>query len=238
MSTATQAPNPLAAGLERLPIDPTTLVIFGATGDLARRKLLPAVYNLAHDGVLPQRFNLVGVARRDISDDQFREQCAEAIGSFSRRRPDADVLAAMLAATRYVSGVFDDPALFAKLSALLDTLDEEAGEPLGRTFYLSTGPNFFPAILERLGEAGLQSLERAPVRVVVEKPFGTTLAEARALNRTALRYFEEPQIFRIDHYLGKETVQNMMALRFANGLFEPLWNRNYIDPSRSRPRRT
>ncbi|HUA11016.1 MAG TPA: glucose-6-phosphate dehydrogenase [Solirubrobacteraceae bacterium] len=229
MSAATQAENPLAAGLERLPIDPTTLVIFGATGDLARRKLLPAIYNLAHDGVLPQRFNLVGVARRELSDDEFRAICTEAIGAFSRRRPDPDVLAAVLASTRYASGVFDDAELFAKLSTLLDGVDEQAGEQLARTFYLSTGPNFFPAILERLGEAGLQTLEHAQVRVVVEKPFGTTLAEAQALNRTALRYFDESQIFRIDHYLGKETVQNMMALRFANGLFEPLWNRNYID---------
>jgi len=224
-----QAPNPLVEGLERQPVDPTALVIFGATGDLARRKLLPAIYNLAHEGALPERFALVGVSRRDLTDEQFRDECAEAIRTFSRRRVDADVLAAVLGETRYVSGGFDEPRLFEELAARLDTLDEQAGEPLSRAFYLSTAPSFFPAIVQRLGEASLNRRKGAEVRVVIEKPFGTTLKEARDLNRRVLRYFREAQIFRIDHYLGKETVQNMMALRFANGLFEPLWNRNYID---------
>ena len=224
-----QAPNPLVEALERQPVDPTALVIFGATGDLARRKLLPAIYNLAHDGALPERFALVGASRRDLSDDQFRGECAEAIRTFSRRPPDPDVLAAVLQDTHYVSGGFNDAALFEALAVRLDALDEEAGEALSRAFYLSTAPSFFPAILQRLGEASLNRRKGAEVRVVIEKPFGTTLKEARELNRRALRYFRETQIFRIDHYLGKETVQNMMALRFANGLFEPLWNRNFID---------
>lgn len=224
-----QAPNPLALGLERQPIDPTALVILGATGDLARRKLLPAVYNLAHDGALPERFALVGVSRRELTDEQFRAECAAAIATFSRRPPDPDVLAAMLGNTIYVRGGFDEPELFETLTARLDELDAEAGEPLSRAFYLSTAPSFFPAILQRLGESGLNRRKDATVRVVVEKPFGTTLKEARELNRRVLRYFRENQVFRIDHYLGKETVQNLMALRFANGLFEPLWNRNFID---------
>ena len=224
-----QATNPLAEGLERQPVDPTALVIFGATGDLARRKLLPAVYNLAHEGALPERFALVGVSRRELTVEQFRGECAEAIRAFSRRPADPDVLAALLDGTRYVRGGFDEAPLFEELSGQLDEIDDAAGEALSRAFYLSTAPSFFPAIIQRLGEAGLNRRKEAQVRVVIEKPFGTSLKEARELNRRVLRYFKEPQVFRIDHYLGKETVQNMMALRFANGLFEPLWNRNFID---------
>ena len=170
-----QAPNPLAEGLERQPVDPTALVIFGATGDLARRKLLPAIYNLAHDGALPERFALVGVSRRDLTDEQFRGECAEAIRTFSRRPPDPDVLAAT-ACRRAVR-----PRRIRRSAAVRDARGaarrarREAGEPLSRAFYLSTAPSFFPAILQRLGEAGLNRRKGAEVRVVIEKPFGTTL---------------------------------------------------------------
>jgi glucose-6-phosphate 1-dehydrogenase len=224
-----QPENPLTAGLERLPVAPTTLVIFGATGDLARRKLLPALYNLAHDGALPERFHLVGVSRQEKAHEDYRAECEEAIRRFSRRTPKEDVLKALLDEVKYVPGVFDDDSVYAELGKVLDSFDAHAGEPLNRAFYLSTAPEFFPVIVERLGSSELAQHEGAEVRVIIEKPFGTTLEEARELNRRVLGIFEEQQVFRIDHYLGKETVQNMLAFRFANGMFEPLWNRNYID---------
>jgi len=223
-----EGPNPLALGLERLPVAPTNLVIFGGTGDLARRKLLPAIYNLAHEGALPERFNLIGVSRGDLTHEAYREEAAAAIRTFSRTPPDRDVLAGLLDEVRYVSGSFDDPAVYAGLEGVLAELDEIAGEPMARAFYLSTAPEFFPVIVGALGNAGLATSEEATVRVVIEKPFGTSLAEARALNQAVLSVFSEQQVYRIDHYLGKETVQNMLAFRFANGMFEPLWNRNYI----------
>jgi glucose-6-phosphate 1-dehydrogenase len=221
--------NPLTAGLERLPVSPTTIVIFGATGDLARRKLLPALYNLAHDGALPERFHLVGVARRERAHEDYRAECEQSIREFSRRKPEEDVLKGLLEHVKYVPGVFDDDSVYAELEKVLDGFEEHAGEPLNRAFYLSTAPSFFPVIVEELGRSKLAHHDHADVRVIIEKPFGTTLAEARELNRRVLAIFEESQVFRIDHYLGKETVQNMMAFRFANGMFEPLWNRNYID---------
>jgi glucose-6-phosphate 1-dehydrogenase len=227
-ATAT-AENPLVEGLERLPIHPTTLVIFGATGDLAHRKLLPALYNLAHEGALPERFNLIGVSRSDMPHGDFRGMAQEAIKQFSRREPDEAVLEKLLDEVRYVPGTFDDAAVFEQLAGCLDEFDQAAGQRMNRCFYLSTAPAFFPVIVGQLGERKLHRHEGADVRLVIEKPFGTTLAEAQQLNREVLSVFDEHQVFRIDHYLGKETVQNVMAFRFANGLFEPVWNRNYID---------
>jgi glucose-6-phosphate 1-dehydrogenase len=227
--TVTAPENPLIAGLERLPVHPTTLVIFGATGDLARRKLLPAIYNLAHEGALPERFDLIGVSRSEMSHDDFRREAEEAIRQFSRRAPDEAVLKTLLEQVRYVPGTFDDPGVYDRLGEQLDAFDEEAGQPMNRCFYLSTAPEFFPVIVEQLGAHKLHKHKGCDVRIVIEKPFGTNLEEARELNRRVLSVFREPQVFRIDHYLGKETVQNLMAFRFANGLFEPVWNRNYID---------
>src|SRR5579875_3917112 len=166
-----QLDNPLAEGLERLPGEPTALVIFGATGDLARRKLLPALYNLAHDGALPERFYLVGVARREREHEHYRQECEEAIRSFSRRAPDEDVLRNLLANVRYIPGQFDSDHLYERLGQLLDQLDEEAGERLARAYYLSTAPAFFPLIVEALGRHGLAQQREAAVRVVIEKPF-------------------------------------------------------------------
>jgi glucose-6-phosphate 1-dehydrogenase len=228
-AVAERADNPLVEGLERLPIHPTTLVIFGATGDLAKRKLLPALYNLAHEGALPERFNLIGVSRSDHAHEEFRAQAQDAIKEFSRREPDPAVLDKLLDEVRYVPGVFDDASVYETLGKTLDAFDTAAGVRMNRCFYLSTAPMFFPVIVRQLGEHKLCRHEGADVRVVIEKPFGTTLAEAEALNREVLSVLDEQQVFRIDHYLGKETVQNILAFRFANGLFEPIWNRNYID---------
>jgi glucose-6-phosphate 1-dehydrogenase len=224
-----QPENPLTAGLERQPVPPTTLVIFGATGDLARRKLLPALYNLAHDGALPERFYLIGVARKEKAHEDYRRECEEAIERFSRRKPDPEVLKALLENVRYVPGTFDDDSVYRTLGGCMDEFEKEAGEPLNRAFYLSTAPAFFPVIVGKLGESKLSEHPDAQVRCIIEKPFGTSLEEARELNREVLAVFEESSIYRIDHYLGKETVQNLLAFRFANGMFEPLWNRNYID---------
>ncbi len=231
MNAPTGEPNPLTKALERQPVHPTALVIFGATGDLARRKLLPALYNLAHEGALPEHFALVGNARSELSDEEYRELAVAAVREFSRRTPDEKVLAKLFERARYVGGSFDDDAVYEGLETVLAEVDEQTGRDLNRCFYLSTAPEFFPIIVKQLGEHGLDSRAEgeAEVRVIIEKPFGTRLAEARELNEIVLSVFEERQVFRIDHYLGKETVQNVLALRFANGMFEPLWNRNYID---------
>jgi glucose-6-phosphate 1-dehydrogenase len=229
VSAVTIEENPLIEGLERLPVHPTSLVIFGATGDLAHRKLLPALYNLAHEGGLPERFELIGVARREKTNDEFREMAKTSIERFSRRSQDPRVLEGLLGEMIYVSGAFDDLEVYGKLDQCLARFDERAGQKLNRIFYLSTAPQFFPVITGKLGQAGLNLAPDAEARIVIEKPFGYDLASARQLNAEVLGVFDESQVFRIDHYLGKETVQNLMALRFANALFEPVWNRNFID---------
>jgi glucose-6-phosphate 1-dehydrogenase len=221
--------NPLVEGLERLPIHPTTLVIFGGTGDLAKRKLLPALYNLAHEGALPERFNLIGVSRSDMPHDDYRQMAKESIMQFSRRQPDEKVLDRLLENVRYVPGTFDEDSVYEKLKETAEEFDKAAEIVFNRVFYLSTAPTFFPVIVGKIGEHGLNRHDESEVRVVIEKPIGRNLAEAMELNKAILRELREDQVFRIDHYLGKETVQNMMALRFANGLFEPIWNRNFID---------
>jgi glucose-6-phosphate 1-dehydrogenase len=221
--------NPLSEGLERLPVPPTTLVIFGATGDLAHRKLLPALYNLAHEGALPERFNLVGLARRETEHDDFREEARSSILQYSRQEPDQDVLNGLLDRVQYIPANFDDPAGYKALAEALDNLDADAGQPLNRGYYLSTAPAFFPVIIGQLEDAGLHRHADADVRCIVEKPFGVDLQSARDLQQVVASVFSERQVFRIDHYLGKETVQNVMAFRFANMMFEPIWNRNFID---------
>jgi glucose-6-phosphate 1-dehydrogenase len=227
--TAAQQDNPLTEGLERLPVPPTVLVIFGATGDLAKRKLLPALYNLAHEGALPERFSLIGVSRSGMSDEDFRANAREAITQFSRREPDKDVLEALLGRMRYLGFTFDDAGGYEQLAKALEAADEEAGQPLNRAYYLSTAPEFFSVIPQQLHEAGLHKHPKVDVRLIIEKPFGTDLQSARKLQSVVNRAFRENQIYRIDHYLGKETVQNIMAFRFANYMFEPVWNRNFID---------
>ena len=221
--------NPLIEGLERLPVPATTLTIFGATGDLAHRKLLPALYNLAHEGALPERFNLVGVSRREMPDEEFREVMKAAIEKYSRRDTDPTVLDGLLGRARYVGFSFDDVESYAKLRTVLGELDEEGGGKLNRAFYLSTAPEYFPVIVKALKAADLNYDSDVDVRCIIEKPFGVDLETALELQRVVEHVFRESQVYRIDHYLGKETVQNVMAFRFANFMFEPVWNRNYID---------
>jgi glucose-6-phosphate 1-dehydrogenase len=223
------AENPLIEGLERLPVPPTALVIFGGTGDLAHRKLLPALYNLAHEGALPEHFELIGVARRDQPHEDFQSMARQSIERFSRTKPDPSVLDGLVNNMRYVPGAFDDDSVYDELRRTLDEFDQHAGLQHDRVFYLSTAPQFFPVIAGKLGMARCLGGEKAHTRIVIEKPFGYDLASARQLNAEVLSVFDESQVFRIDHYLGKETVQNLLALRFANALFEPVWNRNFID---------
>ena len=197
MATAAQqqtAQNPLTEGLERLPVHPTTLTIFGATGDLSKRKLLPAIYNLAHEGALPERFNLIGSSRGRMSDDDFRRLARESIQRFSRRKPDDKVLDALLSNVRYVTGSFDDPQVYEQLSRCNAAFDDDAGIVFNRVYYLSTAPSFFPVIVGKLGEHGLDHNEGSDVRVVIEKPIGTNLWEAKALNGAVLEVLDEEQV--------------------------------------------
>jgi glucose-6-phosphate 1-dehydrogenase len=208
---------------------PTAVVIFGATGDLSRTKLLPALYNLAHDESLPDGFHVIGISRSLQTDDALRSVIATAVRDHSRRKPDESVLSALLGSARAVAGAATERRLFEDLHAVLDDLDARTGQPLTRVFYLSTAPDLFSPIVETLAELDIHRRLCAEARVVVEKPFGSSLAQAAKLNRHLLANFAERHIFRVDHYLGKETVQNVLAFRFANTLFEPVWNSNYID---------
>jgi glucose-6-phosphate 1-dehydrogenase len=178
---------------------------------------------------LPERFNLIAVSRSDIPHDDYRTMARESIAKHSRRKPDDQVLEKLLEQVRYVPGTFDDDSVYDRLGEQLKEFDTDAGIHYNRLFYLSTAPAFFPVIVGKLGDHGLSRHQEGEVRVVIEKPFGTRLNEALELNRQVLSVLDESQVFRIDHYLGKETVQNMLAFRFANGMFEPIWNRNYID---------
>src|SRR3954454_1843466 len=176
-----QQDNPLVEGLERLPVGPTPVTIFGATGDLARRKLLPALYNLAHEGALPERFALIGVSRGEKADEEFREEARQAISEFSRRTPDDAVLDALLGRMRYIGFSFDEADGYTKLGEALAAIDEEAGQPLNRVYYLSTAPEYFGLIPDQLREAGLNYSKDRDTRCVIEKPFGTDLRSAREL---------------------------------------------------------
>jgi glucose-6-phosphate 1-dehydrogenase len=219
--------NPLLDGLriEAIP-DPTTLVIFGASGDLTKRKLLPALYQLSRGQRLPARFSVVGVARSRMSDDDFRREFHDSLKDFAGvERPD-EVSNTLARGLSYLSGELDDPGLYARLTS---RLKEHA--PDGVLFYLAIPPTVYGKVVDQLGAAGLTRASNPSGwrRIIVEKPFGTDLDSARALNADLHQHLDESQIFRIDHYLGKETVQNLLVFRFANGMFEPVWNRRYID---------
>ena len=225
--------NPLrVAGDRRLNriAGPSALVLFGVTGDLARKKLLPAVYDLANRGLLPPGFALVGFGRRDWSDAAFADVVLDAVRQHARTPFREDVWQQLVRGVRFVRGTFDDPSGFARLRETLDELDRARGTQGNTAFYLSVPPKDFPSVTEQLAAAGLaEQRDGRWRRVVIEKPFGSDLVTARELNDVVERVFPADAVFRIDHYLGKETVQNLLALRFANTLFEPIWNANHVD---------
>lgn len=230
MTVQKMADNPLRVGMRspRTPA-PNTLVIFGATGDLTQRKLIPALYNLALEGLLPGEFSAVGFARRPKDHHQFRSELQEAVAKHSRTQPlQTPVWDGFASRIYYCPSQFDDPAGYQDLATRLEKIEGKAGSR-NRLYYLATPPSYYAEIAQRLGEAGLASSDGGWTRIIVEKPFGHDLASAAELNRTLNGVFDEDQIYRIDHYLGKETVQNILVFRFANGIFEPIWNRRYID---------
>ena len=229
----TETINPLMEGLrlERTP-EPGVMVIFGASGDLTRRKLIPALYNLSRERLIPSGFSVVGYARREADDAGFREQMLEGTNQFSRSRPvQRPVWETFAQGFRYVQADYDDLEGYRRLAAVLSEVDRERGTAGNRVFYLATPPSSYVDIIRNLGASGLARPDSPEswVRIIVEKPFGHDLESAKTLNRELAEVFREDQIYRIDHYLGKETVQNILVFRFANGIFEPIWNRRYVD---------
>ncbi len=214
-----------ASGMTNKPMVPVGLVIFGASGDLTRRKLVPALYELAAANQLPDEFSVVGFARREWSDSEMRAEMKKAVNEFARNQPiKKDVLERLLDSMYYIPADFKDDEAYQRLGAKLEELNAD-----NRMFYLATPPEAYESVIAKLGAAKLDKCPPGWTRIVVEKPYGRDLESARTLERRIHRVFNEDQIFRIDHYLGKETVQNILVFRFANGIFEPLWNRHNID---------
>ena len=218
---------------------PCAIVIFGASGDLAMRKLIPAIYELAHERLLDERSYLVGFARSEMSDEQFRAECREGVMKFARTKPIDDAAWKKLEERiYYAQSDYGAAGGYAKMAERMKQLDQKHQTAGNRLYYLATPPGLFEPIIERLGEMLAEAASSRPYyggddetwkRIIIEKPFGRDLPSARALNRLLHRYFTEDQVFRIDHYLGKETVQNLLVMRFANAIFEPIWNYKYID---------
>ncbi len=220
--------QPEAAPLETAP--PCVMVIFGAAGDLTKRKLIPALYNLKHSQLLSDNFAVVGVARVEMSDDEFRHRLREDMNEFATDKIDANEWKWLEDRLYYMSGDFDDDQTFARVKERLEKLNDEHHANGNYCFYLAAAPQYFAPIINQLGRAGLTNEEDGHWRrVVIEKPFGRDLDSARELNREIKQVLNEDQIYRIDHYLGKETVQNILVFRFGNSIFEPIWNRRYID---------
>ena len=211
--------------------EPCVVMIFGATGDLTKRKLLPALYRLTQQRLVPGEFAILGTSRQPLSDDEFRELMKQAIAEFgSDEALDESTWESFAKRLFYLVGDFSDPSLYQSLKTRLAELDEKFDTRGNRIFYLATAPEFFGLVARQLGEAKLaKPAKGAWSRIIVEKPFGHDLESARTLNKELAKVFDEKQVYRIDHYLGKETVQNLLAFRFANSIFEPLWNRQYID---------
>jgi glucose-6-phosphate 1-dehydrogenase len=224
-------PNPLREGLSTRAVpQPCSIVIFGATGDLTHRKLIPALYNLAADGDLPPAVAIIGFARREKNDEQFRAELEEATRKFSRQAVRDDIWKTFAQSIFYHQSEFGDEAGYKTLAKRLDKIDKESGTRGNRLFYFAAAPDQFESILKHLKAAGLnETCKGSWARVILEKPFGTDLASARELNRIVRSSFTEDQTYRIDHFLGKETAQNILVLRFANAIFAPLWNTHYVD---------
>lgn len=208
---------------------PCSIVLFGVTGDLARKKLIPAIYDLANRGLLPPGFALVGFARHDFGDDEFTRLIEEAARDGARTPWRQSVWNQLAAGIRFVPGEFDDDAAWKRLAATMAELDEQQGTGGNHAFYLSIPPALFPVVVSQIDKHGLAEQSAGWRRVVIEKPFGHDLASAQELNRIVAGVFARENVFRIDHYLGKETVQNILAFRFANQMFEPIWNSHYVD---------
>jgi glucose-6-phosphate 1-dehydrogenase len=229
---ATTLDNPLRAGLRlQRTADPCVIVIFGASGDLTKRKLVPALYRLVQQRLLPAEFAIVGMARSVMTTEDFRAAMKDAIGEFSENKEvDKKVWDSFAQSIYYLPGDINNPEDFQKLSRLLEQVDQERNTHGNRLFYLSVAPKFYAEAVRELGVMGLTKPKPGSwVRVIIEKPFGSDLESAKLLNQQIHEHLDESQIYRIDHYLGKETVQNLLVFRFANGIFEPLWNRQYID---------
>lgn len=231
MNDSENGTNPLRTGLrlERTP-SPCVLIIFGASGDLTHRKLLPALWALTEEQQLAPGFSMVGISRTPKTHEQFRDEFRETLGDSASDNEAA--LNDFLDGLFYLPGNIDHPDMYQQLDELLKQIDRDRGTGGNRIFYLSTQPSFFPRIIHRLGETGLANRQAEGdswTRVVIEKPFGRDLQTAHALNQVVSEVFDERQVYRIDHYLGKETVQNLMVLRFANTIWEPIWNRRYVD---------
>jgi glucose-6-phosphate 1-dehydrogenase len=230
MKSPIPAGKPERAATTAAPGDPCCFVIFGASGDLTQRLLVPALYNLAAGGLLPEAFAIVGVARGEKSDESLREQLRAALRQFATGPIDDGIARRLFEEVSYVNGDAEDPGTYQRLEGALDRVEHRRDTRGNRLFYLATPPSVFATIGTNLGRTGLaRESNGAWRRIIIEKPFGTDLASAEDLNRELLAVVKEDQIYRIDHYLGKETVQNIMVLRFANGLFEPIWNRHHID---------
>ncbi len=221
--------NPLRKGLpsERVPA-PCSLVIYGASGDLTHRKLVPALYDLYEKHLLPSSFSLVGISRSKMSDEEFKQKLKESLKGSEPQLSDS-LWNSFSQNFHYLAGGYDDPKVYQSLATLLDEFDAENGTSGNRIFYLSTPPNVFENIISNLGAAGLSEEKKGYSRIVIEKPFGHDLDSAKELNRRVKEVFQEHQIYRIDHYLGKETVQNLLVMRFANSIFEPIWDRRHVD---------
>lgn len=223
--------NPLREGtrLEKT-APPCAVLIFGATGDLTKRKLVPALYSLAQQRLLPAEFAILGTARQEMSNEEFRARMREALEEFEETAVDETVWQSFASGLFYVQGEFGEADTYQRLKGSLEKVEQERGTGGNRIYYLATAPQFFGTIAKQLGDAGMsKAAEGKWTRIIVEKPFGHDLESARALNAELATVFREEQVYRIDHYLGKETVQNLLVFRFANSIFEPLWNRQYID---------
>lgn len=225
--------HPFLEGLSKHRGAPATiLVIFGASGDLTARKLIPALFNLSLDGLLPADFRLIGYGRKPIEDKAFRKSARAAIDEFSRRPIDDQVWKGVESGVYYQDGDYSDPKAYKELAKRIQKIEKDAGHGFQLVFYVSTPPGVFAPIIENLGKCGLAQHKvqgELAAKVIIEKPFGRDLNSARELNQVISDNFQEKQVYRIDHYLGKETVQNLLVARFANAIFEPLWNREYVD---------
>jgi glucose-6-phosphate 1-dehydrogenase len=223
-----------AVTMVRADVSPAVVVIFGASGDLTRRKLVPALQSLSCEGLLPRATRVVGVARTPLSDQDFRDRLYGGVDQYARLTATAgagmcELWPQFAGRHTYLAGSYADPHTYRRLAERLAEMDEKSGTLGNRLYYLATPPTLYPEIVRQLGQAGLNCSSPGWTRIIIEKPFGHDLASARQLNEQIHATFDESQVYRIDHYLAKETVQNIMTFRFANAIFEPLWNRNYVD---------